>query len=512
MTDVPADLITEEPAADRGRVEKLGRLNAEPRGAGRFPHRAGASRPDLDCEMVRLFAEGRQGSYRKVLALSGAAALLAAGLIPVPVLLVWLGFQALALFFTHLAASSCLATRAAGNDVPACRLKLISAEAVQGLSWAFLAGLAGEVPDPAAPAMSLALLFSVAALNATTPALMPSAVCALLTPITATILVGLLGNKAFAETWPLALLASITQVYFTHMAKTLHATAVATLHHQTEKDELIADLAQAKAMSDQARRRAEEANHAKSRFLAAMSHELRTPLNAILGFSEVMKNELFGAHVVGSYKEYSSDIHASGEHLLVLINEILDLSRIEAGRFELKEEEVPLALIVDDCRHLMALRAKQRDIRVEAAIERNMPPLWADERALRQITLNLLSNATKFTPRRGTIEIKVGWTSKGGQYVSVRDTGPGIPEEEIPVIMSSFGRGSLALKNAEEGSGLGLPIVKSLVELHGGTFTLKSKIRQGTEAVVIFPPERVIQRTNLDRRPACPTIHGSNSG
>jgi two-component system cell cycle sensor histidine kinase PleC len=240
-----------------------------------------------------------------------------------------------------------------------------------------------------------------------------------------------------------------------------------------------------------------------------MSHELRTPLNAILGFSEVMKGELFGSHMIASYKDYSNDIHASGQHLLMLINEILDLSRIEAGRFDLKEEAVTLAHIVEECRRLLGLRAKKRHLIIEKALEQDLPRIMADARALRQVMLNLLSNAIKFTPKGGLIliKIRIGWTSKGGQYVAVRGSGPGIPEDEIPTVMSSFGRGTLAQKNAEEGAGLGLPIVKGLVELHGGTFTLKSKLREGTEVIVIFPPERV-----LDALPATAEENGASPG
>jgi two-component system cell cycle sensor histidine kinase PleC len=124
--------------------------------------------------------------------------------------------------------------------------------------------------------------------------------------------------------------------------------------------------------------------------------------------------------------------------------------------------------------------------------EPDMPRLWADERAVRQICLNLLSNAIKFTPQAGEVWLKAGWTAAGGQYLSVRDNGPGIPESEIPIVIDTFGQGSNAIKSAEQGAGLGLPIVKSLIELHGGTFSLKSKLREGTEVVVTFPPERVM--------------------
>ncbi len=145
-----------------------------------------------------------------------------------------------------------------------------------------------------------------------------------------------------------------------------------------------------------------------------------------------------------------------------------------------------------ECSHLLQMRARSRGLTIHEMFETDMPRLWADERAVRQICLNLLGNAIKFTPQGGEIWLKVGWTASGGQYLSVRDTGPGIPEEEIPIVLASFGQGSNSIKSAEQGAGLGLPIAKSLVDLHGGTFTLKSKLRIGTEVVVTFPPERVM--------------------
>jgi two-component system cell cycle sensor histidine kinase PleC len=245
-------------------------------------------------------------------------------------------------------------------------------------------------------------------------------------------------------------------------------------------------------MSEEARRRAEEANLAKSRFLASMSHELRTPLNAILGFSEVMGNEVLGPMNNASYREYANDIHVSGQHLLQLINEILDLSRIEAGRYQLNEEPISLVSVAEDCAHLMALKARGKDIRIVEEFEADMPRLFADERAVRQIALNLMSNAVKFTSTGGEVRMRVGWTAGGGQYLSIRDNGPGIPEDEIPVVLSAFGQGAIAIKSAEQGTGLGLPIVQGLVAMHDGSFEIRSKMREGTEVLVTFPAWRVL--------------------
>jgi two-component system, cell cycle sensor histidine kinase PleC len=179
-------------------------------------------------------------------------------------------------------------------------------------------------------------------------------------------------------------------------------------------------------------------------------------------------------------------------HPLKLINEILDLSRIESGRYELNEEAVSLHRVVEDCHCLLKLRAGNRVIKIHEIFEPDMPRLWADERAVRQICLNLLSNAIKFTPQGGEIWLKAGWTASGGQYMSVKDTRPGIPEEEIPIVLASFGQGSNSIKTAKQSAGLCLPIAKSLIDLHGGSFTLKSRLRIGTEIIVAFPPERVM--------------------
>ena len=171
----------------------------------------------------------------------------------------------------------------------------------------------------------------------------------------------------------LAGMAVTAQCYFALLAYRLYSSMLATIEARAEKDALIGELEQARMKSDEARRRAEAANIAKSRFLAQMSHELRTPLNAILGFSEVMKNEIFGGHAVPAYKDYSGDIHSSGVHLLGLINEILDLSRIEAGRYELNEEAVELTATVEECHHLLKLRARNRGITIHEMFETDMP-------------------------------------------------------------------------------------------------------------------------------------------
>lgn len=289
-------------------------------------------------------------------------------------------------------------------------------------------------------------------------------------------------------------------VFFYIIADRFKKSVVTMFEYTTTKEILIAELETEKSISEAARSRAEEANMAKSRFLATMSHELRTPLNAILGFSEIMRDEVMGPIDNSNYKEYVADIHNSGSHLLKLINEILDISRIEAGKHELKEEKMKLISIVDEAVHMISIKAKQKNVNLITNFEEGMPTIWVDERAIRQITLNLVSNALKFTPSGGEIMVKVGWTAKGGQYISIKDTGPGIPEDEIPIVLSSFGQGTIAINNAEQGTGLGLTIVQALLQMHQGSFDLKSKLREGTEAIAYLPKDRVSQTSTLQAK------------
>ncbi|MDQ6437864.1 HAMP domain-containing sensor histidine kinase [Mesorhizobium sp. LHD-90] len=364
---------------------------------------------------------------------------------------------------------------------------------VSGLGWAYLAALrCDECSVAQFPVVKAVLLLLAVAASALIAASLRGALVA--TFALPVLLYAALGADLRQPVEALmAALLVLSLPFFSYISGHIYRSSLMLLSFRTEKDALIAELETAKAMSDEARLRAEEANLAKSRFLASMSHELRTPLNAILGFSEVMGSEVLGPMANTTYKDYAHDIHSSGQHLLQLINEILDLSRIEAGRYQLNEEALSLAGTVEDSCHMMTLKARAKDIRIVEEFEQDMPRLHADERAVRQITLNLLSNAVKFTPGGGEIRVRVGWTAGGGQYLSVKDNGPGIAEDELPVVLSAFGQGSIAIKSAEQGTGLGLPIVQGLIALHGGSFDIRSKLREGTEVIVVFPAARVME-------------------
>lgn len=253
---------------------------------------------------------------------------------------------------------------------------------------------------------------------------------------------------------------------------------------------VIHDMTERKRMEDtlvEARQHAEAANRAKSAFIAAMSHELRSPLNVILGFSEVIEREMFGPVGTPRYCDYAADIHKSGSHLIDLIDDLLDLAKIETGRFRIAPEPVDPAALVSDCLRLVRERARNHGLTLEERLAGALPSLYADPRALRQIMFNLLSNAIKFTPAGGRVTVSAAPVPEGGLELSVADTGIGMSTQDREHLFEPFYRTPDAECRHIEGTGLGLALVKSLMDQHGGRVTVDSAPGHGSVFRLIFP-------------------------
>ena len=249
-----------------------------------------------------------------------------------------------------------------------------------------------------------------------------------------------------------------------------------------------------------AKEEAEVANRSKSEFLANMSHELRTPLNAIIGFSEMIAKQMFGPLTVPKYIEYAKDINTSGEHLLGLINDILDLSKIEAGKLELIEENIDIKRVVGACLTYVKERALNADVTLVNELPDDLPALYGDDRKVKQILLNLLSNAVKFTPSGGSVTVRASIDPKIGYTIDVVDTGIGIALEDIPKALAKFGQIDSSLSRKYEGTGLGLPLSEALARMHGGKLHLRSSPNVGTTVSLVLPAERIVDPASDARR------------
>lgn len=232
------------------------------------------------------------------------------------------------------------------------------------------------------------------------------------------------------------------------------------------------------------KRAAERANASKSTFIANVSHELRTPLNAIIGFSEMIKTQALGPTEKAKYIEYAADIHQSGQHLLSLINDLLDMNKIESGKFELHPQKVDIDRLTVECCELIRGQAERANIALKREVDPNLPAIESDPRVIKQIVLNMLSNAVKFTPADGLVTLRISQDQTGRIVIEVKDTGIGIAREDLDKIMKPFGQIRNALTDKNRGSGLGLPLIAEFTKLLGGSFDLQSEPGEGTQVKI----------------------------
>ncbi len=455
-------------------------------------------------EMLHIFARNQ---LRVALAMPLLALLFAAASmvwVSVPVALLWLALYFVVEVVQIMLARRCLQERPRGAAVEDWMLRFSASELAHAAVWfmpLFIFWQPGEGAQHLFIGASLMAAMAIRLLVANN--FLP-----LVTTGGGVIALGVAIRSLMAgETLHLAMAGMIVVLglFFLQLSRRLQLTTREMLQYRYQREQLIRDLARQRDAAERARQQAEEANRAKSRFLATMSHELRTPLNAIMGFSEIISNEFLGPVAQPRYKEYASDIHRSGSYLLNLIEDILDLSRIEAGRVELQEEVVDVVAEALSAIDMLSMKAEQRGVQVAYIGNERRLELLGNARYIRQIWINLLGNAIKFTPAGGRVSLNVRRLQGGNLALEVSDTGEGIPAAELDKVMQSFSRGASAERRAVEGAGLGLSIVNGLARLHDARVELQSQEGQGTTARVIFPARRVITgaRADLVRGKGC---------
>ncbi|MDO8421522.1 MAG: MHYT domain-containing protein [Parvibaculum sp.] len=305
-----------------------------------------------------------------------------------------------------------------------------------------------------------------------------------------------LAGSVFTITTIIISLALLGVILDHHLARRAVVEAALLRAHVTELEATKEKLEATTTDLMTALEAAAASSQAKSQFLATMSHELRTPLNAIIGFSEILATELFGPMGNPRYRDYACDVRESGSHLLSLINDILDFSKVDAGHLQLDDENIALDQVIEESIRMVRQQASHQEITLAADIDANLPMIHADHRRIRQVLLNLLSNATKFTPAGGRIVVAAHYDGEK-ILLSVEDTGIGIAHDDIPKALERFGQIDSSLNRKYQGTGLGLPLSKRLIELHGGTLSIMSVLGEGTIVTAAFPANRTVPRQDV---------------
>jgi signal transduction histidine kinase len=314
--------------------------------------------------------------------------------------------------------------------------------------------------------------------------------------------IGYIDQAIIAPRWLAVTVAAVTllivalglvgAVLDEHLAGRAAREADRLRRHVVELEATKLELEAATGQMRMALEAAAAGSQAKSQFLATMSHELRTPLNAIIGFAEMQVLQVFGPLGDARYQDYAKDIHSSGKHLLELINDVLDIAKLDVGHLELQEEDVNLVATITECVNMMVRQAETAGLRLDTDLPATLPHVRVDKRRLHQVLLNLLSNAVKFTPEGGAVRI-AAMHGAAGLVVTVADTGIGMAPEDIPTALERFGQVDSRLSRAYEGTGLGLPLAMQLMELHGGTLAIESTVGRGTTVTIVLPAARLSQ-------------------
>ncbi|HVZ28519.1 MAG TPA: ATP-binding protein [Rhizomicrobium sp.] len=382
--------------------------------------------------------------------------------------------------------------RAGGMDFPTLQgwfLRFIGMQAAISLAWGFLPWLLWEPHSPVNHLFLAAISIAITAgLVISRGGNMPMLIASLV-PIT------LMTASRFAlgetgQDWAVAvaILAFSFQLWYTGRPLVGRMEEDSRLRFQVT--DMARELEETRDEALRKRFEAEAANASKTAFLANMSHELRTPLNAILGFSEIISQECFGPVGNARYKDYASDIHSSGAHLLSLINDLLDVAKIEAGRMEISPHPLDARRTFDIALKLISFKASEKRQTLTIHVQPSTPPLYADERALKQMLINLVSNAVKFTPEGGKIDVVASGAKGGGFQIMVRDNGPGIPTEKLANIFNPFSQVDNRYDRQAGGTGLGLALVRGLAELHGGRAWIESEPGAGCSAFIVLPDKK----------------------